>query len=138
MKIYSKGAAIPAPSSKKEVQEDCLSCGESIVHPLCPCCVSKGFRQWVKNLPEKESKKILKRLNRFHKDHIYYDGKSKRCVSCNEFKTYLCPYCFTSFLHEVLKEAKTSRQRLVEFLYMFNFDFERKGYFRELESHGGY
>src|SRR3989344_2460395 len=103
MKIYSKGAAIPAPSSKKEVQEDCLSCGESIVHPLCPCCVSKGFRQWVKNLPEKESKKILKRLNRFHKDHIYYDGKSKRCVSCNEFKTYLCPYCFTSFLHEVLK-----------------------------------
>lgn len=135
MKNKLTGAAIPAPSFEKE--NDCLSCGNFIAHPLCPCCVAKGFRQWIRNFPDKE-KEIQKNLNKFLKDHHYLDGSSKRCISCSEEKTYLCPYCFTDYLYRIIKEAGAGPRALTEFLFIFNFDFSHEGYYSELESLGGY
>ena len=39
-------AAKQAPSFEKEIHPDCLSCGKPIKHPLCPKCISNGYKQW--------------------------------------------------------------------------------------------
>ena len=130
-------AAISASSYERLTHEDCLSCGEPIVHPLCPCCVSRAFKQWLKNFPKQE-KEIIDELHKFLIAHRYLDGKSRRCVSCGEKKTHLCPYCFTEYLYKIIKEAGVGPRALAEFLFIFNFDFNHQGYARELEVMGGY
>jgi len=128
--------AIQASSSKK-IHEDCLSCGYNIVHPLCPECIAKGFKQWLKRFP-KDEEKIRKRINKFLRAHRYYEGCSKKCVSCGKQNVHICPYCFTEYLYKIIKEAGLGVRALSEFLFIFNFDFEHKGYSRELDAFGGY
>lgn len=124
-------------SNKNYTHEDCLSCGYNINDPLCPECLAKGFRQWLKRFP-KDEEQIKKKLNKFLGVHRHFDGTSKRCASCGKNNTHLCPYCFTEYLYKISKEAGLGVQALSEFLFIFNFDFEHNGYSRELEAFGGY
>ena len=119
----------------KEVHEDCLSCGENIVHPICPNCISKGFGVWIKKFPD--GGEIKGKLNGFMKHHNRVEGESKKCVSCGG-NVHVCPYCFTEYLYGLVKEAGLGVRAMSEFLFLFNFDFEHKGYCRELEVYGGY
>ncbi|MCK4997217.1 hypothetical protein KAS08_02840 [Candidatus Pacearchaeota archaeon] len=116
---------------------DCLSCGNDITHPLCPNCISKAFMQWLEKFPE-ESKEIKLKLNIFLRHHNSVNGKSKSCVVCGKNKTHICPYCFTEHLYNLVKEAGLGCRAMTEFLFMFNFDFEHKGYSKELEVLGSY
>lgn len=131
-KIY---VAIQAPN--QNLHEDCLSCGRNIQHPLCPECIAKGFNQWLRRFP-KDSNKIQGKVNDFLKLHKNFDGNANKCASCGKNNTHLCPYCFTEYLYELVKEAGLGVRALTEFLFIFNFDFEREGYYRELEAYGGY
>lgn len=119
----------------KNINNNCLSCGEDIKHPLCPNCISKGFMQWVQKFPE--SSQLRNTLNTFMRHHNSIKGKSKRCVSCGR-DVHICPYCFTSYLYELVKEAGLGPRAMSEFLFMFNFDFKHRGYSKELETYGGY
>ena len=124
-------------SNSKIIHEDCLSCGYNIDHPLCPECIAKGFKQWLKRFP-KDEENIRKKVNKFLRAHRYYDGQSKKCASCGKQNVHICPYCFTDYLYKISKEAGLGVRALSEFLFIFNFDFEHNGYSRELEAFGGY
>lgn len=124
-------------SNFKKIYEDCLSCGENIKHPLCPDCIAKGFRQWIRRFSQDESKIKIK-LDKFLTAHKYLEGKSKKCVACGKNNTYICPYCFTEYLYKIVKEEGLGVRAMSEFLFIFNFDFEHEGYSRELEVYGGY
>lgn len=120
---------------EKEIHNDCLSCAEDIQHPICPNCISKAFHQWIKKSPDR--KEIKEKLRIFMKHHNKLKGKSKPCVSCGK-DVHVCPYCFTEYLHQIIKEAGIGIQATSEFLFIFNFDFEHKGYSKELDIYGGY
>ena len=133
---------------EKEQNNDCLSCGENINHPLCPNCLAKGFHKWLKHFPRdedpifettrKQDKKAIKsKLRAFMKHHNHSDGKSKECVACKG-PVHICPKCFTEHLYNLVKEAGIGTRALTEFLFIFNFDFEHDGYSQELEAYGGY
>ena len=117
------------------IHNDCLSCGENINHPICPNCIAKGFVQWTKKFPEHHE--LKRKLNIFMKHHNHIKGNSKKCVSCGK-EVHICPYCFTEYLYNLVKEAGLSIRAMSEFLFIFNFDFEHNGYSRELEAFGGY
>jgi hypothetical protein len=127
--------AIQTYNLEKERHDDCLSCGEDIRHPICPSCIAKGFNQWIEKFPEHE--KIIEDLNMFISRHKKIKGKSKSCVSCGG-EVHVCPYCFTSYLYKLIKEAKMGVKAMSEFLFLFNFDFEHKGYYKDRELYEGY
>lgn len=114
---------------------DCLSCGQDINHPLCPNCITKAFNKWIKKFPE--HKQIKSKLNAFMKHHNKITEKSKPCVACQN-SVHICPLCFTSHLYNLVKEAGLGIRATTQFLFIFNFDFEHKEYFQELEIQGGY
>jgi len=114
---------------------DCLSCGEDINHPICPNCIAKAFNQWTKKFPEHHE--LKGKLNIFMKHHNHNTGESKTCVSCNK-NVHICPKCFTEHLYELIKETGLGVRAMTEFLFIFNFDFEHNGYSQELEAYGGY
>lgn len=127
--------AIQTYNLEKELHNSCLSCGEDIRHPLCPNCITKAFLQWTKKFPEHHN--IKRNLNTFMRHHNKIKGKSKPCTACNN-NVHICPYCFTDYLHKLIKESKMKIQTMTEFLFLFNFDFEHKGYSQELHANGGY
>jgi len=137
MNYYEEDVAIQAPDTEKRIHDDCLSCGQFINHPLCHCCVARGFRQWLKNFPKQE-KEVQKKLAVYIKGNKNLKIKARKCVSCGEYKTKVCPYCFTEYLYKILKEAGFGVRALSEFLFIFNFDFSREGYSVDLEAYGGY
>jgi hypothetical protein len=119
----------------RENHEKCLSCGEEINHPICPNCLSKGFNEWIIGYPRLH-KETSNKLSHFLNKTSHLKGKT--CIKCGYRKIHTCPYCFTEYLYKLIKEAGAGITTLSEFLFLFNFDFERKGYSRELEAFGGY
>ena len=117
------------------LSRDCLECGFEIHQPLCPDCISRQFRAWVAQHPKIE-KKALAHLKKFMKQHRKIKGEYYRCVCCGAKKVNVCPYCFTSFLHDLLKLEKASQKVIGEFLFLFNFDFEHNGYYQAGEDIG--
>ena len=117
-----------------ENHHDCISCANVIVNPLCPHCISRGFSEWIKSHPELQ-KETSKKLRHF----IHKSEKTigEQCAVCGN-KVYLCVYCFTDYLYQLIKEAGAGPTVLTEFLFMFNFDFKKVGYIHELEALGGY
>jgi len=142
IETYNLKTEIAYPNQSKEnicegIHNNCLSCGYNIVHPLCPSCIAKGFKQWILLFPRDEEK-LLRQVNKFLEVHKQFDGKSKKCVACNKYNVHICPRCFTEYLYKITKEAGLGVRALSEFLFIFNFDFEHKGYTKELEVFGGY
>ena len=130
-----RNVAKQAYNFEKEIHNDCLSCGNDIRHPLCPNCIAKAFNLWTIKFPEH---KILKsKLNVFMKHHNKIESLSKPCVVCQK-SVHICPLCFTTHLHNLVKETGLGIKAMTQFLFIFNFDFEHKGYSQELESLGGY
>lgn len=115
---------------------NCLSCGKDIRHPICPNCIAEAFIQWIEKFPEQQE--VKNKLNIFMRRHNAISGKSKICISCGKSRANICPYCFTKYLYRLTKEAGLGVRAMSEFLFFFNFDFTHNGYFRELEAYGGY
>ena len=118
------------------VNNNCLSCGKDIQHPICPNCIAKAFDQWIRKFPEYQE--VKEKLDIFMQQHNKIPGKSKKCILCGENRVNICPYCFTKYLYKLTKEAGMGVRAMSEFLFMFNFDFNHEGYSQELEAHGGY
>ena len=114
--------------------KNCLSCGNTIINPLCPHCIAKEFKEWIKSHPEIE-KETIHKLEHFLKKSQKEIGEN--CAICNK-KVYICVYCITNYLYHLIKEAGAGPKILTEFLFMFNFDFKKQGYIHELEALGGY
>lgn len=117
-----------------ENYSNCLSCNNTIINPLCPHCLTKGFIEWMKSHPDLAEETIHK-VKHFIKNSSQDTGE--KCAICGQ-KVHTCVYCFTEYLYDLVKEAGAGPKILTEFLFMFNFDFKRTGYIHELEALGGY
>ena len=71
------------------------------------------------------------------KHHNSLKEKSKPCAACSS-SVHICPLCFTTHLHNLVKEAGLGVRATTQFLFIFNFDFGHNGYYKELEFYGGY
>lgn len=119
----------------QHLHTDCINCSEAIFNPLCPTCLFEEFKAFIARHPsidEQLSPKVI----RFLRAHKSFSKDSQTCVACGKNRTYLCPYCFTEYLFNLLKEEGVGPKVLGEFLVLFNFDFEHYGYYKEGEALG--
>jgi hypothetical protein len=117
-----------------ENYSNCINCNNTIINPLCPHCLTKGFIEWAKAYPDIE-KETVSKVKHFIKKSIKDTGED--CAICGK-KVHTCVYCFTDFLYSLVKETGPGPEILSEFLFIFNFDMKRIGYVHELEALGGY
>ena len=121
----------------------CLECGEDIHNSICPCCLFDQTKQWLagnKNIEPEKVFQISREIKKFiDKDTVLAKSinNHQMCITCKESTSYLCPYCFTEFLLNILKRIKVSRAILSEFFIFFNYDFEHTGYSKEAEKYIG-
>jgi len=114
--------------------KDCLNCGEAIFNPICPECILKQFNQWIMTHPSLE--KVKDNIEEFIFRNRKFSNNSQKCITCHKNSSYLCPYCFTEHIYNLLKKARMANVILAEFLMLFNYDFEHTGYFKEGERLG--
>jgi len=116
---------------------ECLECGEPVTNPICPECLFKEFAVWVAKYPRIQ-RKVVPVLKKFLKVRKNFEEDSQTCVVCKNNSAYLCPYCFTEFVLDVLKESGADEIVIKDYLEFFNFDFGnfdgKLGYYNELEK----
>lgn len=115
----------------------CLNCGEAIYNPICPECLWNEIIEWTEKI--RIDFEFIEIIDNFLHSHKNNKGTSQTCIICNQDNTYLCPYCFTDFVFEILKEFHNDNIAK-DFLEKFNFDFgDFKGfwgYHKEAEKLG--
>lgn len=116
---------------------ECLDCREAISNPLCPSCLALQIEVWLSSYPDRNiTNKILERVKRYVERTNNLAGSSSKCVTCGKLRASLCPYCFTNYVFNLLKNMKVNRIILKEFLQFFNYDFEHVGYSKDAERLG--
>ncbi len=93
---------------------ECVLCRETVTNPLCPDCISEGIEQWLKESG----------LPSYAPTVTGVEGE--QCIRCDK-KIDVCLYCHTKQIYEWLKERKTSKLLLREFVDFFHFDLDKKG-----------
>ena len=114
----------------------CLECNEGIFNPICPNCLAREMRAWIRS--NGFNKKIGNKITEFAnlaKNNFIDEGVE--CAICKSNQTSICPYCFTSKIYRFLQKLKVKRKILEEFLTYFNYDFEHNGYSKEFEEDFG-
>ncbi len=111
----------------------CMECKEAIFNPICPHCLSEEILSWIETKEDSRLKqKVKKKLEEVIKLSKTSSGKLTMCITCNARTAFLCPYCFTELVYEKLKEMRLKKALIMEFLQIFNYDFEHTGYSREI------
>jgi hypothetical protein len=103
----------------------CFVCQEAIFNPICPSCLKKEVIVWL----EKTNPSLIKEME----ESLSFFRESKQndvsCILCKRY-TDTCPYCFTEYVYNLLKERHPD---LVEsFLTLFNYDFDHTGYSKDM------
>jgi len=114
------------PASEQQYYS-CVLCSEAIYNPLCQECLNKQITAWLSSYPDLKKKlapKIKDFLNKID-DHTI---DALTCISCKDKKASVCPYCFTEYVLSQLKKLKSPKPILQEFLVLFSFDYDGKGY----------
>ena len=114
----------------------CTECTETICNPICPICLANEIEAWLRagNLSEKEKGIFRDALNKILNANYKLEGASSQCIICGEPDDYMCPYCFTEKIYDSLARKGVSKATIAQFVRIFNFDFDRTGYSREVEN----
>lgn len=123
-------AVVHVPSAGG-IYYECLECNEAIYNPICPDCLFKAFKQWIIKYPDL-AEKVNPKIRRFLRAHARFVDNSQTCIICANNNVYLCPYCFTDFILNLLRDAGAGDQVIREYLNFFNFDLG------DFEGHWGY
>ncbi|MFA5174368.1 MAG: hypothetical protein WC438_04265 [Candidatus Pacearchaeota archaeon] len=113
----------------------CSLCHEPVSNPICPSCITAQIEAWLTIYPNYHQlrAKLMPKVNKFLRKNLEYGAM---CIKCNEKRASVCPYCFTEFVLNELREMNVNKTVLKEFLIFFNFDLEHKGYYKEAEELG--
>ena len=114
----------------------CNECTEPIWNPICPICLANEIEAWLRagNVSEQEKGIFRNAVNTILNANSELEGESSRCIICREKDDYMCPYCFTEKIYDILKEKNVSSEIIRKFIEIFNFDFDRTGYSKEIED----
>ncbi len=121
------------PKSSSE-QYTCDICGEVVIDPICPSCITTEIEAWLVMYPNL-SNELLPKLNKFL-EKINQKTNATRCIQCKNKRASVCPYCFTNHVLTHLKKLNSNNLILKEFFEFFNFDFHHTGYSKEAEALG--
>ncbi len=118
-----------------------MECGEIILNfMICPDCLARELTEWLKGkrgeIGRKNTEQLQNKVKFLLKINKKVIGNSDKCIVCGKRTIFLCPYCFTKYVYEELKELNVSDDILREFFHIFNFDFEHTGYSQEMEKLG--
>ncbi len=118
-----------------EPLHECSICHETIIHPICPICITTQIQAWLTSYSNYHELKdsLFPELRNFFEKHF---KESTECIKCKKARVCICPYCFTEFILDELKRINANKIILKEFLIFFNFDLEHKGYYKEAEKLG--
>lgn len=101
----------------------CSLCFEPITNPICPDCLKKELKIWLKGYPAFATT-LLKRIS----SQLKPTRGDCLCILCHNTDYAICPYCFTEIVLKELENLKVSKQIILEFLRFFNFDLGKQGY----------
>ncbi len=90
----------------------CVSCDNTIIHPLCNICLAKRMMVTV----SEQDPVLAKSISGFH-----IDGETK-CISCGG-KTGLCAQCFSKDVYDFLVENNAAAAR--SFLGQFDYELRK-------------
>jgi hypothetical protein len=125
---------------KKFIDPMCMQCKEAIYNPLCPKCIAREIEVWLKDKPESVKLHVLEEvstiLNASMEMHELSVVEFQRCLKCHKKTVSLCPYCFAEAIYKKMKNEKVSREILMEFVQLFNFNFGDTYLYREAEKLG--
>lgn len=115
----------------------CAECQESIYNPICPSCLAREIEAWLneKNRKNKKADKEIGNKILFEIKAFLGNGlQGGKCIICKKHSDFLCPYCFTKEVFDILKEFKANKELLEDFFTHFNYDFDHTGYTKEAEE----
>ena len=123
------------PASEQQFYS-CVLCSEAIYNPLCQGCLNTQLEAWLSSYPDLK-KKLTPNLKKFLAKIEDHTIEGLTCISCKDKKASACPYCFTEYVLSQLNKLKVAKHILQEFLVLFNFDYDGKGYTgKEAENFG--
>lgn len=122
---------------ERETFYDCPSCSEAITNPLCHDCLGKSVAKWLEFYPSVR-KKLLTKLKHYVSEVNNDALGAINCVACSKKKAALCPYCFSEGFFEILKRNNIDKNVIGDFLTLFDFDAEHKGYIKDAQEQGIY
>ena len=103
---------------------NCIICNKKIENILCPNCLADSIKQWISIKKGQENynelKKLGRYLNRYLEVHKKYEANSKKCINCNQYRTYASPCCLTHLLGKKLETLKINEETQEEFKKIFN------------------
>ena len=101
----------------------CDVCSEAVTNPICPLCVATEVDAWLTLYPNLRQE-LLPRLGGYLKNISENVIESTKCIKCKNKIASVCPYCFTQYVLEELKNIHVNKIILKEFLEFFNFNHE--------------
>ena len=113
----------------------CIECNEGIFNPICPKCLAREIREWLKiaDFEGNDKEKVEYIVNCALDRNFLLEKVSSQCIICKKGNAYMCPYCFTEKILDSLRRENVPERIISQFLEFFNFDFERTGYAKESE-----
>ena len=124
-------------SNGSEQYYECLVCHEAIYNPLCSHCIVSQLQVWLSSYPDLK-KRAMPIIKLYLRDIHNTMNTGLTCISCNQERVAVCPYCFTAKIISILKKLEVNKQILREFLKFFNFDYDETGYTNEAQELGVY
>jgi hypothetical protein len=126
-----------SPGFERDLFYECPSCSEAITNPLCHDCLGQAVAKWLSFYPDVK-RKVMPKLKTYIRNINNEANGAVNCVTCNNKKAALCPYCFSEGVFNLLKKNSVNRNIIGDFLTIFNFDSEHKGYILEAQEQGFY
>jgi hypothetical protein len=88
----------------------CIICQEGITNPLCPACLAKEIKVWLREIKPEIMESVVEPVTNSH---------GIRCFSCGKGMS-ICAHCYSNDFYNYLKEEYPELAE--EFLEHFNFD----------------
>ena len=126
-----------SPGFEREDLYECPSCSEAITNPICHDCLYMEIEKWLGFYPSIK-KRMLPKLKGFVKQVNNETLEGINCIACGKKKAALCPYCFMEGIFHILNKSISNKNIVGDFLTIFNFDAEHKGYIQEAKEQGLY
>lgn len=97
------------------MKEICGICNEAITNPICPECLEKEIKTWLKVKNPNMVNKVMGVTSIFSG----FEYSSMNCVLCGKSMN-ICAHCYVKEIYEILSEYDKNLAQ--DFKFTFNFD----------------
>jgi hypothetical protein len=103
-----------------EEENLCISCFETITHPICEWCYIKQITKWLEHAGINGIKK--EKIIAVLKQNMTREMSTENtCILCHKEEVKICSYCFFLNIAKQMKKIKLSEDLIQSFLADFNY-----------------